>query len=207
METITIRPAILAAGTPHVRSEASLGRMTFGRYVVLPTARTLMRAGRPVGLGARAFDLLVVLLASRGEVVGKEAIFRHVWPTTTVDESNLRFQMTLLRKALGRDRDLIKTIPGRGYLFAAEPDEGTPPAELMPMARADADCVAAPPRAVSEALRALLSTFRRYPDALASLEGLLASGAEDGRFAIVGDTSLPRMPAASAMGFTDARAY
>jgi DNA-binding winged helix-turn-helix (wHTH) protein len=28
--------------------------------------------------------------------------------------------MATLRKALGEDRDLIKTIPGRGYIFAAE---------------------------------------------------------------------------------------
>ena len=44
----------------------------------------------------------------------------YVWPSTLVEESNLRFQMMSLRKALGKDRDIIKTIPGRGYLFAGE---------------------------------------------------------------------------------------
>jgi DNA-binding response OmpR family regulator len=40
-----------------------------------------------------------------------------VWPLTIVDESNLRFQIACLRKALGEDCDLIKTISGRGYIF------------------------------------------------------------------------------------------
>jgi DNA-binding winged helix-turn-helix (wHTH) protein len=80
----------------------------------------LLCESRPVPLGSRAFDLLEVLLRHRGAVVSKEQIVRSVWPSTTVEESNLRFQMAALRKALGSDRDLIKTIPGRGYVLAAE---------------------------------------------------------------------------------------
>ena len=96
------------------------GAMGFGEFRVLPAARTLTLRERPVPLGSRAFDLLVVLLRSRGRLVTKEEIVRDVWPSTFVDESNLRFQMAVLRKALGAERDRIKTIPGRGYLFAAE---------------------------------------------------------------------------------------
>jgi DNA-binding winged helix-turn-helix (wHTH) protein len=89
--------------------------------MLFPRSRLLLREGGPVTLGSRAFDLLLVLLRSRGEVVTKDDIVREVWPHTIVEESNLRFQMASLRNALGEDRDLIKTIPGRGYLFAAEP--------------------------------------------------------------------------------------
>lgn len=95
-------------------------RLSFGRYEVLPLARVLLRDGGAVCLGARAFDLLVLLLTERGKIVSKEAIIRHVWPTTTVDESNLRFQMAGLRRALGDERERIKTIPGRGYLFVPD---------------------------------------------------------------------------------------
>jgi hypothetical protein len=66
-----------------------------------------------------------VLAQARGTLVTKEAIIRQVWPSTIVEESNLRFQMACVRKALGRDRDLIKTIPGRGYLLAADVDESS----------------------------------------------------------------------------------
>ena len=92
----------------------------FGRFAATPASRTLMLDGKTVCLGARAYDLLMLLIESSGEVVSKEAIMRHVWPTTTVDESNLRFQMTSLRRVLGEERDRIKTINGRGYLFVSE---------------------------------------------------------------------------------------
>ncbi|MEI9887120.1 MAG: response regulator [Rhizomicrobium sp.] len=94
----------------------------FGKYRVVPGARHLFAGGRRIELGSRAFDLLVVLLRGRGTVVTKDEIVSHVWPSTIVDESNLRFQMAALRRALGEDRELIKTIPGRGYLLAIEAD-------------------------------------------------------------------------------------
>jgi DNA-binding winged helix-turn-helix (wHTH) protein len=78
----------------------------------------LTRNGTSVKLGSRAFDLLTKLATSGGKIVSKSDLVDYVWPSTFVDDSNLRFQMTSLRKALGDARDLIKTIPGRGYLFA-----------------------------------------------------------------------------------------
>jgi hypothetical protein len=92
----------------------------FRSFELLPGSRVLLRNGSPVECGSRAFDLLHALLQQRGRVVEKQDLVAHVWPTTIVEESNLRFQMATLRRTLGRDRDLIKTIPGRGYLFALE---------------------------------------------------------------------------------------
>jgi DNA-binding winged helix-turn-helix (wHTH) protein len=99
--------------------------LRFRRFSILPEARVLLAGNSPVPIGSRAFDLLVVLAQARGTLVTKEAIIRQVWPSTIVEESNLRFQMACVRKALGRDRDLIKTIPGRGYLLAADVDESS----------------------------------------------------------------------------------
>ena len=104
--------------------------MAFGRFVAAPASRTLMLDGKAVCIGARAYDLLMLLLESSGEVVSKEAIMRYVWPTTTVDECNLRFQMTSLRRVLGEERDRIKTITGRGYLFVAEQGHAWPAGAL-----------------------------------------------------------------------------
>ena len=97
--------------------------MRFRDFEIRPRARLLVRAGRQMEIGSRAFDLLVVLVSASGKVVSKDEIVAAVWPTTTVDESNLRFQVASLRRALGRDRDLVKTIPGRGYFFAVDPPE------------------------------------------------------------------------------------
>ncbi len=111
--------------------------LTFRRFRVLPEDRLLLRDGCSVEIGGRAFDLLLVLLRSRGVVVDKSEIVDHVWPSMIVDESNLRFQMARLRRVLGDDRDVIKTIQGRGYLLvsdiaprracdASEPSENAP---------------------------------------------------------------------------------
>lgn len=43
----------------------------------------------------------------------------HVWPGIVVSEENLKVQMCALRKALGADRDIIRTEFGRGYRFTA----------------------------------------------------------------------------------------
>ncbi|MEG3086872.1 winged helix-turn-helix domain-containing protein [Sphingomonas sp. PB4P5] len=93
------------------------GISRFGHFQVLQSSRTLVCRGQVVDVGGRAFDLLVLLLTHQGKIVSKSAIMKHVWPTTTVDESNLRFQITCLRRALGEERDRIKTVTGRGYLF------------------------------------------------------------------------------------------
>lgn len=104
--------------------------IAFRHFVALPSARTLLLRGMPVELGGRAFDLLLVLLRARGTIVGKDQLMREVWPDIFVDHGNLRFQMATLRKALGEDRDLIKTVTGRGYLLideSEEPRAGQPP--------------------------------------------------------------------------------
>jgi DNA-binding response OmpR family regulator len=91
----------------------------FGRFCVLPRTRQFFAEGTPVEVGSRAFDLLMVLVEARGELVSKDEIINGVWPTTSVEETNLRVQISLLRKALGKDGDIIKNVPGRGYVFVA----------------------------------------------------------------------------------------
>jgi FixJ family two-component response regulator/DNA-binding winged helix-turn-helix (wHTH) protein len=92
----------------------------FGRFRVLPRARQLLVDGQPVELGSRAFDLLMVLIRAAGAVVTKNEIVGRVWPDTVVAEDNLKVQMSALRKVLNEDRDIIKTVHGRGYVFTGE---------------------------------------------------------------------------------------
>lgn len=104
----------------------------------MPGARLLLRERQRIAIGSRAFDLLVVLLKSRGNLVTTAELVRAIWPGTVVAESNLRFQVACLRSVLRSDRDVIKTIPGRGYLLAAEDaadssDSGPPGGPLRSM--------------------------------------------------------------------------
>lgn len=112
-----VRPLVAAATPSNFGEEAEFA---FGDFQLVPRSRLLLRYGRPVYLGSRAFDLLHALLRSPGALVAKEALVKEVWPSTFVDESNLRFQMACLRKALGEERHFIKTVPGRGYVFTGD---------------------------------------------------------------------------------------
>jgi DNA-binding winged helix-turn-helix (wHTH) protein len=90
----------------------------FGRFTVLPHRRELLADGRPVELGGRAFDVLMVLIEASGSVVSKDALMDRVWPNRIVDENRLQGQISALRRALGAERDLIRTVAGRGYQFS-----------------------------------------------------------------------------------------
>src|SRR5829696_10551611 len=98
-------------------SEAS-GRLAFGRFFrVLPHRRELLADGQPVKLGGRAFDVLLALIEARGAVVSKDALMTRVWPDRIVEENNLQAHIVALRKAFEAERDLIRTVSGRGYQF------------------------------------------------------------------------------------------
>jgi DNA-binding winged helix-turn-helix (wHTH) protein len=91
----------------------------FGHFRVLLRRRQLLADGAPVELGARAFDILLVLIEADGLLVTKEELFDRVWSGRIVDENNLHAQMSALRKVLGSDRNLIRTEFGRGYRVTA----------------------------------------------------------------------------------------
>jgi phospholipid transport system substrate-binding protein len=93
--------------------------LEFGRFQMLLRRRQLIADGVPVKLGTRAFDLLLILLRADGSLVAKEEFASCVWPGVHVSEENLKVQISALRKALGADRDFIRTEPGRGYRFTA----------------------------------------------------------------------------------------
>jgi FixJ family two-component response regulator/DNA-binding winged helix-turn-helix (wHTH) protein len=94
--------------------------LRFARFCVLPRARQLLIDGQPIELGSRAFDLLMVLMLAPGFLITKKEIMSRVWPDSVVDESNLKVQMSALRRVLNADRDVIKTVHGRGYVFTSE---------------------------------------------------------------------------------------
>lgn len=130
-------PELLVSKPDHGRE--SLGAppvLRFRDFEVHPGTRILLHGDATVAIGSRAFDLLVVLLAARGRLVGINEIVAHVWPSTIVEQSNLRFQMATLRKALGADRDVIKTVPGRGYMLVDDRQPAAivaaPPARRAP---------------------------------------------------------------------------
>src|SRR5262245_38158887 len=102
--------------------ENNHGAYEFGPFRLDPVNRVLLRDGRPVALTPKMFEILLLLLERRGQVVEKEEIMRAIWPDVFVEEGNLTVNISGLRKALGvvpGGRDYIETVQRRGYRFEA----------------------------------------------------------------------------------------
>src|SRR3984885_9736444 len=89
--------------------------VVFGNYRIFPELRILLKNGNKVDLTARAFDVLLVLVKARGEVVTKDELIEQVWAGSIVEENNLQTHISAIRRALKQDRGLISTDFGRGY--------------------------------------------------------------------------------------------
>jgi predicted ATPase/DNA-binding winged helix-turn-helix (wHTH) protein len=87
----------------------------FGRYQIFPDLRLLLRDGDKIELGARAFDVLWMLLEAKGGLVSKDDLIEKIWAGVVVEENNLQAQVSAIRRALGPDRNMISTEFGRGY--------------------------------------------------------------------------------------------
>ncbi|HUG24219.1 ATP-binding protein [Piscinibacter sp.] len=112
---------------------AELPELRFRHFRLDPVRRVLLDDGRPARLGARALDLLLLLVQHRKRVVGKNELFDWVWPGLVVEENNLQQHISALRKLLGPQA--IVTVPGRGYQFAERIDEPVttaPVADIAP---------------------------------------------------------------------------
>ncbi|AZF47569.1 MULTISPECIES: winged helix-turn-helix domain-containing protein [unclassified Pseudomonas] len=120
----------------------------FGPYRIHPRERLVLEAGRPLRLGRRAVDILLILLEHAGNVVSKQELIARVWPKSVVEDGNLRVHMAALRKALGdgqAGQRYIVTVAQRGYSFVAPlsiepmtlPTDGAPqrPSHNLPLRR------------------------------------------------------------------------
>ncbi len=92
----------------------------FGPFRLAVAERQLRRAGAPVHLTPKVFDLLVVLVESNGRLLDKEELLARVWPDSYVEEGNINRNISTLRRALDGDgEEFIETVPKRGYRFNA----------------------------------------------------------------------------------------
>jgi DNA-binding winged helix-turn-helix (wHTH) protein/TolB-like protein/Flp pilus assembly protein TadD len=103
-------------------SQSLLNIYEFGSYRIDAAKRLLFRDGEVVPLTPKCFEILVALVENRGAVIDKESLMKRVWPDSFVEEGNLTYNISILRKALGEragERQYIATVPGRGYQFVA----------------------------------------------------------------------------------------
>jgi len=99
----------------------------FGAFRLDVQQRLLTRSGQAVPLAPKTFDLLVLLAGKPRHAFSKQELMSALWPSTFVEEANLSFQISTLRKALNDgEAHWIETIPKHGYRFSADVRTITP---------------------------------------------------------------------------------
>jgi two-component system response regulator QseB len=85
-----------------------------------PAGRSVRKAGTPVVLSAREFDLLQALMLNAGRVLSREQLEQHLYSWGQEVESNaVEVHIHHLRRKLGSA--LIQTVRGVGYVLLREP--------------------------------------------------------------------------------------
>ena len=117
-------------------------RLRFGNFEFDPETLELHSDNETIRLQPQPAKLLHLLIASRGAVVSREAVRRHLWP----DEIHVEFDQSMntcvkrIRVALGDSAEApryIETLPRLGYRFlqpVTEVREGDPPPPTEPTA-------------------------------------------------------------------------
>ena len=95
-------------------------RLRFGDCVFDPDTRQLVRAGQPVPVPPKVFELLDALIRERPRAVSKTDLHQRLWPDTSVADANLTNLVADLRDALGDDARHPRVIRTVQCLRAAE---------------------------------------------------------------------------------------
>src|SRR6266850_263030 len=130
------------AGQPQARSTYSFAGFTLD----LPSER-LLRGTDEIKVRRKCFQALRLLVENAGRLVTREELTAHVWPDIVVGEDSLHQCIREVRKALDDSgQAIVRTVPGRGYLFATALEE---PSELR-----EAPAIEFPPRSRKRVLYA-----------------------------------------------------
>ena len=138
----------MSLGQEDVKSfpTGAIPKLRFGEFEVDLENHDLRKAGRPVRLERKPFQVMELLLRIRGRFASRSELTRMLWPNLHVNfERSLNTAVNSLRKALGdspQNPIYIETKPGLGYRFIAPVQEIGPPQPALP-AGANENCAKA----------------------------------------------------------------
>jgi pimeloyl-ACP methyl ester carboxylesterase/DNA-binding winged helix-turn-helix (wHTH) protein len=108
----------------------TMANYLFGNYVLDVDERRLLRDNEEIRLRGKLFDTLCLLVENAGKLVRKDAFMESVWPDSVVEDNNLDYCISQLRKLL-HPAKYIETVPRHGYRFVAEVTIPTPHGRLI----------------------------------------------------------------------------
>ena len=171
----------------------------FGPFQLVPEERLLRCNGGAVALSPKDMDLLLVLVESRGRLLQKDELMKHLWPESFVEEANLSHHVFMVRKALNDHEDgviYIETVPKHGYRFVVPVRQVREEEEAATIARrqssssgdghADENLLQIPDRLTSDSERKLgISSKPASQETLANQESLARRHWLTGVFAVL----------------------
>jgi Tol biopolymer transport system component/DNA-binding winged helix-turn-helix (wHTH) protein len=104
-------------------SRETKGLYEFREFHLDLTEKVLLRNGSVIPITPKVFETLQVFIEYPGRLIEKVELMQKLWQDQFVEESNLTFNIKMLRKALGDSASkprFIETVPKRGYRFIAE---------------------------------------------------------------------------------------
>ncbi|MBD0272046.1 MAG: winged helix-turn-helix domain-containing protein [Acetobacteraceae bacterium] len=103
--------------------------LRFAGFVLDPTRGSLLGPdGAEVPLRPKSLDVLRHLAGNAGRLVPRDELMAAAWPDAVVSDDSITQCVAEVRRALGDEAQrLLRTVPKRGYLFAAEVARGGPP--------------------------------------------------------------------------------
>jgi adenylate cyclase len=110
----------------------------FEDYTLDVARGSLQTSGREIGLRPKSFEVLRYLVENAGRLVSKDELIETVWPNVIVTDDSLARCISEVRQAIGDiNQTMIKTVPRRGYRFAAAVTRLATDAALPQQAKAD----------------------------------------------------------------------
>ncbi len=101
------------------RNKSKTGdKFAYGDMLLDISGRSLTIDGKKVTLTPKEMDLLIFLVKNRNIALGREKLLNAVWDYDYFGEDRtVDTHIKMLRKNLGKYRDLIVTVRGMGYKF------------------------------------------------------------------------------------------
>ena len=89
--------------------------LEFGEFRLEPDKLRLWHCDEQVQMRPKAIEILLLLVTNPGRTVLRDEILEKVWKDTFVEEGNINFNVSLIRKALAqgswKDGPPIVTVP------------------------------------------------------------------------------------------------
>src|SRR5215510_977904 len=119
----------------------------FGEYVLNTQLHVLARAGKPIKLRPKAFEVLVYFIEHRDRIVAKHELCEQVWSNQFISDATLGSTVRAVRQAIGdtgEAQQLIQTVHGYGYRCLVPVTVCTAP-RAAPVPMAEGSGVLTPP--------------------------------------------------------------